>query len=378
MTTRIYREWLVKSDFNFKRFNLLADLLEKFLLQYRLDNDEFTRSVASKFEDVLSNCDEIDYQDDETATAYGILHFLNRYHRFQLNFLKLLEHRFLPTRNYKMDILDVGTGPGPALFAISDAYISLKLFAEELNIKRLKNLEFRCDYVERSIGFRNWLHHLTEYVNYYSEKEPDWQVPYHHGTFNDFSGIQFNELSGFWDTNWDGDYIYKNHIIKHRFNVVIFSNFLTKIDQVEEIKQELINSVRYLRNQGILIIVGGVGKQYPKIYDRIENILTKEDYNTWKFYARCKKLKIRQNTLTFSYDDRFGQRIKHFNRKILKRFQECDAIKCIPEKARKVFLDSIENEYAYKNRWNMHVYEKFARIRNKKYANRKLTRKSQT
>lgn len=378
MTTRKYREWLKKSDFNYKRFCLLAELLEQFLLEHRLNDDKFTRQVASKFEDVLSKCDEIDYEDDATATAYGILHFLNRYHRFQLNFVKLIEHRFLPARSYEMDILDVGTGPGPALFAVSDAYTSLKLFAEDSNIKRLKNLKFKCDYVERSNGFRQWLHHLTEYVNYFSEKQPNWEVPYHHGTFNDFTGIEFNEISGYWTTNWDGDYIFKKRTIKHRFNLIIFSNFLTRLEQVEEIKQELINSARYLRNKGVLIIVGGIGKHYPKIYNNIEEILTGEDYNTWKFYANCKKLKIRQNTLSFSYDDRFGERIKEFNKKIIERFDEYDAINWIPGKAREIFMDSIKDEYSYQNKWNMHVFEKFARIRNKKYARKKLIRESRT
>lgn len=371
MTTRKYREWLRKSDFNYKRFCLLAELLEQFLLEHRLNNDKFTRLVASKFEDVLSKCDEIDYEDDATATAYGILHFLNRYHRFQLNFVKLIECRFLPTRSYEMDILDVGTGPGPALFAVSDAYTSLKLFAEDSNIKRLKNLKFKCDYVERSNGFRQWLHHLTEYVNYFSEKQPNWKVPYHHGTFNDFIGIEFNEISGHWTTNWDDDYIFKKQIINHRFNLVVFSNFLTRLEQVEEVKQELINSVRYLRNKGVLIIVGGISRHYSKIYDNIEEILTGEDYNTRKFYANCKKLKMRQNILSFSYDDRFGERIKEFNKKMIERIEEYDAMNCIPEKARKMFTNSIEDEYSYKNKWNMHVFEKFARIRNKKYARKK-------
>ena len=116
-----------KSDFLYNRFNLLANKLEEFVL-CEIDNEESAKLVSSQFESVLSKCDEIDYEDYSTTIAYVILHFLPRYHLFQLAFSKLLDKHILPYKKQGSNILDIGTGPGPALYALSDIYESLFQF----------------------------------------------------------------------------------------------------------------------------------------------------------------------------------------------------------------------------------------------------------
>ena len=115
-----FNSWLDDTGFLYNRLDLLASKLERYLLSYKLTSSEDMRQVASKFSDVLKKCDLIDYQEDSTAIAYAILHFLNRYRRFQLNFLRLIEKDLLPIRDRTINALDVGTGPGPALYALSD------------------------------------------------------------------------------------------------------------------------------------------------------------------------------------------------------------------------------------------------------------------
>lgn len=79
-----FSKWLDKTDFEFNRFNLLADKLEHYLFNIILAQKYVIKNVATKFQDVLSNCDAVNYQDNANIIAYIILPFLNRYRRFHI------------------------------------------------------------------------------------------------------------------------------------------------------------------------------------------------------------------------------------------------------------------------------------------------------
>lgn len=227
-----YQNWLTETDFLWNRFNSLTTALENFILNL-LSDEIFAIKVASKFEDVLSRCDEIDYSEDETAVAYCILHFLPRYRMFQMIYSKLLSESLLPLKVKKNPIrtLDIGTGPGPSMYALSDIYSSLQIFGGVSS-------EFRQtqDYVEQSIGFRNILHHFTEIANAdYRSDEIGWNVPYHHGSFRDFTSINFNPTYNYWGFH---------KIIRFRFNLITSSNFFTTVEQIANQKNEIANCVR--------------------------------------------------------------------------------------------------------------------------------------
>ena len=109
----------------------------------------------SVFSDVFKNCDSIDYQNEEIVAAYVMLHLLDRYVRFQKIQEELLKRGFLekwinmknrgvkanPNYKLKMRILDVGTGPAPALFAFSDLYEWIKKFYNN-------KIDIKEDYIE--------------------------------------------------------------------------------------------------------------------------------------------------------------------------------------------------------------------------------------
>ncbi len=374
MNVKAYREWIEKEDFYYKRFDLLASRLENFILNYRLTDSEFTCDVASKFDSVLRSCDEIDYQEDSTATAYGILHFLPRFRRFQLTFGKLVDKQVLPLGAKQINTLDIGTGPGPSIFALSDTYNSLKVFGKLNSTNYLQGINFLPDYVERSYGFRNWLHHCTEVVNHGLGEEDCWKVPYHHGSFHDFDGIEFNPSYHYTDIDYDGDFVTRTRKIKHRFNVVVCSNFFTQVSQIENQSIELQNCMRFMRNNGKLIISGGSGvaskdKNYPEIYKKAKEILLANVYGNYKFYAKANYVKITKNKLALDLRDRFGIRIKRFNKVVLDRFKEHNALDNMPENVRDLFVASSSEEYNYEYKWEFHIFEKYARIKRKKKNN---------
>jgi hypothetical protein len=370
-----YRRWLDSTDFWYSRFDLLANQLTEYIINYKLRDKDFTKEVASKFEDVLRRCDEIDYQEYSTAIAYGILHFLPRYHRFQLIYSKLVDKGIFPPKKSPINILDVGTGPGPSLYALSDVYLSLKLFGDRACKNLLDEHKYIPDYVERSSGFRNWLHHFTEIANYKKGNDINgWIVPYHHGSFFDFSGIEFNQTYSYSDFDYEGDLFTKTRKRKFRYNIIVFSNFLTQLSQTEALRTELQNCMRFLRNRGKLIISGGTGnncddKSYPEMYKKIKSIILEDVYGNQDFVAKAKYVKIKRNKIEVPYDDKFGQRVKLFNSSIIKRFKEHDAIESIPISVRKTFLKTANPQYQYVGTSEFHVFEKYARHRSSFWRN---------
>ncbi len=127
-------------------------LLVRSYLQNRIAADlTLGAEVASQLLNVLKHCDTITYNDRGTADAYALLHFLDRYHRFQLTYAHLYQNGLIPLKKVGIDVLDVGTGPGPSMFAVSDFYSERleRVYTQHPNNTRA----FRIDYVEQSGEF---------------------------------------------------------------------------------------------------------------------------------------------------------------------------------------------------------------------------------
>ena len=345
-----------------KRFLELSALLTEHLERQLDQNPELAAEVGSQLLNVLKNCDEITYEEAGTAQAYALLHFLNRYHRFQLTFAALQEQGVLPKRTSGLEILDIGTGPGPSMFATSD-FFSVLLGWKPRDRFEYGTCPFRIDYVERSFEFRNWLHHLTEYVNYWSPSGLPWQVPFHHGTFHDFQDIQFNQPRTYYERDGD-DEVIRRSIKKHRFDVAIFSNFLTTKDQVLGFRKEIEDCARYLRHNGILIVVGAPdrSKKYQAVYKEITSIVLDGKYGRHSFKAHCREIKLAQTVLSFKWDDPYGSHIKDFTRRIFEKLKK-QAPHHIPEEAKTRIEASFEKEYNYPIEWEVRVFKKIAKPR---------------
>lgn len=192
------------------------------------------------------------------------------------------------------------------MYALSDIYSSLQIFGGVSS-------EFKQtqDYVEQSIGFRNILHHFTENANaYYRSDEIGWNVPYHHGSFGDFTSINFNPMYNYWGLP---------KIIKFRFNLITSSNFFTTVEQIENQKKEITDCVRYLRHGGVFLVVGAksgestkTNKNYSKIYSLIKQLVTTEDYSTRLVRAWAQPVEVKENLFNIDSNCRFGKRIVSF------------------------------------------------------------------
>ncbi len=350
-------EWVRNNDLLYDRFQHLSFLLKSYLIEKVLVDTDTTERVVLRFHDVLNNCNNITYNETGIVEAYSIFHFLDRYHRFQEIFISLIEQNSLPVfRRRTIQILDIGTGPAPALFAISDIYDLIREFGKLKAITNLENLQIQCDYVERSQEFRRWLHNFTEYVNYKSDKY-HWQVPYHHGSFDEFKNIQLTRK--IYKDNKYTSYLYKE--VNLSFDLIITSNFFTEEYQLDSLSNELNNLVLRLRNRGLLLVVGARGSVYPKIYEKLSTIVEDGKYSNYKFKAYSKK--IFEQDFNYSYLDKYGILLKDLVQSILNRIRELNVEDKIPTRVAKTLNSTISNKYDKEIAWRTLVFKKFTKLR---------------
>lgn len=346
-----------------RRFLELKQLLQAFLIQRITLDEGCAGDMASQLLNVLENCDAITYEEAGTAEAYALLHFLDRFHRFQLTFHRLHTLGLMPVKSRNIDVLDVGTGPGPSMFALSDFYVAAKGTGLSLDEGWGKQ-GFEIDYVERSRAFRHWLHHFTEYANYACPSKRPWWVPFHHGTFHDFKGLNFTSTRFSSEYDDDGDLITRTVKVKHRYDLVVFSYFLTTRSQVQEAAKELQDCARYLRHNGILLVVGAraTSRKYAEVYEEMHRVIVEGRYSNRKLKARCAPVDIGESVLRYSWGDSHGKRLKSLTATVLKQLQATVPGK-LPAAGEQILEESVRPEYSRKIEWQVFVFKKSARPR---------------
>lgn len=377
-----FNTWIHNNNFIKNDFDRMLKVTKGFIFECVLSDKESSDKVAGQFRAATKDCNIITYDEEWVVPAYTALHFLNRYHRFQLIYLKLIELKLFPVRKLPIDILDYGTGPAHSLFALSDIYQLLKNYGKYKKIERLEKLIFNPDYVELSNSFRNWLHHFTEYVNYINkEQQHFWNVPYHHGSFRNVEGLIlqkeklgirqrlikdivdtydfYNEDISIGEANYIVDNVETSWKDKYRYNIVTFANFLTKIEKVTDLSNEIRSAAQSLRNGGLLIIVGANNKYYNDIYTKIDEVLAHSSIN--KVVDRLE--------MTYNWGSEIGIDIAQYYKELLDKLDEFGSRDKISKDILESLLNRINN-INKEDKWTLNVYRK--QVKRKKISYRKL------
>jgi hypothetical protein len=94
------------------------------------DNPDRAREVLEEYPRVLGRCDQLAFEELPQALAYLMLHLPDRYCRMFQVLERLLACGRLPVgKNDSFAALDIGAGPGPAIFAIRSFYAVLARYA---------------------------------------------------------------------------------------------------------------------------------------------------------------------------------------------------------------------------------------------------------
>ena len=113
-----FLDWVKTEHILSNKLDVLATALSS-LLRQNIHTSDQALDVWKAVPAVLCRCnDQATYELPGAAEAYAWLHLLDRYTRTWIALERLVENRCLPLGKYGVNALDVGTGPGPAAFAI--------------------------------------------------------------------------------------------------------------------------------------------------------------------------------------------------------------------------------------------------------------------
>lgn len=247
-------------------------------------------SVARNLPEALRNCDALSFSQVSEAAAYAGLHLLDRYGRV----MQVLEHLMrvgrLPLRKVGIKVLEVGSGPAPALYASRDFYAMLRDWPGRGNTE-VAHVEF-ADSLERGEAWDRILHHVSQCL---MEARGGSQhvngLPFSR-TINDFAGFDTTARHHqsvaqrarqiLQDSDAVDEYITQKAATMmaygergsapSAYDLVFMCNFLTQPSMTEQFSSELRKLARALTPGGVLVIMGGTGRQYPAIYEAVRSI----------------------------------------------------------------------------------------------------------
>ena len=267
------------------KFEVMSAALAAILCE-RIRTPEQARDVWKAVPAVLCCCNEqATYEMRGAAEAYAWLHMLDRYVRTWLALERLVAKACLPMGKHGVRALDVGTGPGPAAFAIHDFYTAMVEFSKERDKPRWRQTpHLTC--VEFDENTNHFRHHFAEKLFEQSQRESE-------GVFamaralTDFGKLEptrerkeylqalrnaeeeyFDEGSGQWESTlvhlpYEANYISQS---QHRYRLITFSNFLTNVKSAKCFEPNLVDVFRDANPGTVLLVLGGKGDPYPEVY----------------------------------------------------------------------------------------------------------------
>ena len=312
-----FLEWVESTERRFQAFDQLATALETLLLDQVLTSHveisaaEACTQFAKALPLALSKCDEAIYDAPFVAEAYAFLHLLERYRRFSQVLDVLLRAGVLPMRDSGIDILDVGAGPGPALFASSDFYEQLAEYAKEHSIAGLATPQPKLHAVEASPSMGRVMHWISELSN---RRGP------HQRRLGSFQGTDFDQLrieerdATVRALQEDDPWITISDLFawqdEWRFNFGIFSYFLTNEHIVSATTRELQSLFASIRAGGVVVILGAVAGKYRKVYKAVDRVAKREV---------MRRVERRHSRIVCDHADRYMVRIKQVYSRVWER-----------------------------------------------------------
>lgn len=247
-------------------------------------------AVARSLPEALRNCDALTFSQMSEAVAYAGLHLLDRYGRVMQVLEHLMQIGRLPLRKVGLNVLEVGSGPAPALYAAHDFYSMLVDWPDRgsTEIAGIKH----ADSLERGEAWYPILHHVSEQLIEIRGNSQGASVLPFGPSIDDFSGFDTQRrhheaiaqharwlLSDF--DSADEPISLKTAFrmayqdgggLPSAYDLVFMCNFLTQPSMAQIFRKELQKLSRALTPGGVLIVMGATGKQYPAIYDELRDI----------------------------------------------------------------------------------------------------------
>jgi hypothetical protein len=250
-------------------------------------------AVVRRLEAVLTSCDELKFDHLEEAVAYMSLHLADRYGRVTQVLDILLEHGDLPIRQKGLSVLEVGSGPAPALYAISDYYQDLAQWAKNYSPEVKLSAVSKKHGMDRGAAWSRLIHALSEQLLILRGDNTVGGQPFFQTRYSDIAGFHVRELHRqaleasarsiqYEADTWDEDISLpqarrmaqdSEMEAPSAYDFIVMSNFLTTDAIPASYASEIITLSRSLTPGGLLIVLGGTDGKYPTIYQQVRKLI---------------------------------------------------------------------------------------------------------
>jgi hypothetical protein len=238
-----------------------------------------------------SGCNEPDtYHQFDNVLAYCHLHFLERYRRFYQVLERLYAAGYMPLKDDRVRILDVGTGPAPCLYALQDFYEQVRSFGAFYRRAELSSVTTELRSVEQSPAMSHFMHHFSEFA---------YRPGPFSATHSNFLSLDLAELrreseaasKRADEADWDDPYTpwpFAPEDYKH--DLYIFSNFFTTKEFAHTSKDQIRKIFYWLGPGHRVLIMGSSSASYQAIYELIDNLARQARVDTvsgWDDLFHC-------------------------------------------------------------------------------------------
>ena len=281
-------DWLQTERCLHKGFDGLAIALRA-TLDDLVQTASDARAVWRAAPAVMRDCnDPKTFSIPQAQTAYAWLHMLDRYVRTWLTLEHLVRSRLLPMGRFGVRTLDVGTGPGLSAFATHDFFAALDEYASATASEHWRQPpEITCVDPDPDM---NHIRHLvaerlviagaprsvlamTDGLHDFARLFPAQERKQLENDLRNQYDEYFNEHRG----EWDADPVYtaeeanRQANSHHRYRLFTLSNFLTTLDMVSTLQDNIEEILADAHAGSVLLMIGGTGGRYPAIRKRIAN-----------------------------------------------------------------------------------------------------------
>ena len=249
-------------------------------------------AAVRQFPDVLRSCDLLDFDTTAQTVAYMIWHLADRYGRITQVLDRISELGHLPIKLRGTTVLEVGAGPAPALYAVRDYYDDLRTWiaAAKLGVEVAPATVLAS--IDRGVAWSSLLHRLSEALWSLYWPRPETPLPFaiSYGNLAGFSArdlhvetLEQNARMIEMEFERSGEYI-SIHAARQlgleegahppsAYDMIIMCNFLTNTKITRQFEAEIGELARSLTPGGLLVVLGGQGGEYPKIYEKLYDIM---------------------------------------------------------------------------------------------------------
>ncbi len=284
-----FLQWLEKDQALRAGFSGLAGALHS-LLEDWVRTEEDVHEVWAAVPAVIGQCNKAaTYGMPGAARAYAWIHLLDRYVRTWLALQRLVEYSILPMGSEGVGVLDVGTGPGPSAFAVHDFFAAMVRYSEGPGSQSWRQ-PARINCVESAARMNRFRHHLAERLYANGAQKSVLDMCRHTLDFRSIDPAReraelnarlreayddfYDEDRGEWESEQchTADEANAMANVLHRYRLLTFSNVLTEMSTVKRFWQNLVDILSDAHPSSVLLLVGGRGRHYPKIYGDVAGL----------------------------------------------------------------------------------------------------------